>query len=114
MIIHEKLITNSRDIANHFNETFAKMADNLLEKLPAQTKKYSDETTAKYYETSRLKDNNFSFQLVEEAIVADILENLEESKAPGFDIIPGILLKNGAEILSKPISDILNLSIALS
>jgi len=112
--VNEKLISNPLDIADHFNETFSKIADNLVGKLPKQTKKYSDETTAKYYESKRLRENNFSFQSIDESIITDILENLDESKAAGFDNIPGTLLKDGSEILSKPISDILNLSIKLS
>ena len=90
------------------------MADSLLDKLPTPTRNYSNETTAKYYESNKLQTNNFSLQSVDEAKISDILENIDESKAPGFDNIPGILLKDGAEILSKPISDILNLSILLS
>ena len=39
---------------------------------------------------------------------------LDVSKAPGIDEIPSRFLKDGAEILAKPISDIINLSIKLS
>ena len=81
------------------------MADNLVDKLPTPTKRYSDETTAKYYEQSTLKENNFSFQSIDEKIIANIMENLDESKASGFDNIPGIIMKDGAKILSEPISD---------
>ena len=59
--LNEKLISNPLDIANHFNETFSKMADNLVDKLPTPKNRYSNETTAKYYESHRLEENNFSF-----------------------------------------------------
>ena len=39
---------------------------------------------------------------------------LDVSKASGIDEIPSRILKDGAEILAKPISDIINLSIKLS
>ena len=40
------------------------------------------------------------------------MENIEISKAAGTDKLPGRFLKNGAEILSKHISEICNLSIS--
>ena len=64
------------------------MADNLVDKLPTPTKRYSDETTAKYYEQSGLIENSFSFQSIDGTIIANLLENLDESKASGFDNIP--------------------------
>ena len=40
------------------------------------------------------------------------MENIEISKAAGTDKLSGRFLKDGAEILSKPISEICNLSIS--
>jgi len=40
--VNEKFISNPLDMANHFNETFSKMADNLVGKLPTPKNKYSD------------------------------------------------------------------------
>ena len=40
------------------------------------------------------------------------MENIEISKASGIDKLPGRFLKDGAKILSKPISEICNLSIS--
>ena len=42
-----------------------------------------------------------------------IMENIEISKTVSMDQLPGRFLKNGAEILSKAISEIRNLSISL-
>ena len=49
-----------------------------------------------------------------ENITKKLLCCLDVSKAPGVDEIPSRFLKDGAEILAKPISDIINLSIKLS
>ena len=49
-----------------------------------------------------------------ENITKKLLCCLDVSKAPGIDEIPSRFLKDGAEILAKPISDIINLSIKLS
>ena len=41
-----------------------------------------------------------------------VMENIEISKAACIDKLPGRFLKDGAEILSKPVSEICNLSIS--
>ena len=40
------------------------------------------------------------------------MENIEISKASGIDKLPGRFLKDGAKILSKPITEMYNLSIS--
>ena len=46
--------------------------------------------------------------------VSDILRNTKTSKAAGLDNLPGVFLRDGAEILSTPITQLCNLSIFLS
>ena len=46
--------------------------------------------------------------------IINILEKFETNKAAGIDGLSGIFLKDGAKILSKPITDLINLSISLS
>ena len=55
-----------------------------------------------------------SLRVVEEEVVRKILKNLQLSKAPGFDSISSIFLRDGSEILTKPITQLINLSIRLS
>ena len=64
----------------------------------------------------KLKPNTEKFELlyITENITKKLLCCLDVSKAPGIDEIPSRFLKDGAEILAKPISDIINLSIKLS
>ena len=40
------------------------------------------------------------------------MENIEISKAASIDKLPGRFLKNSIEILSKPISEVCNLSVS--
>ena len=61
-----------------------------------------------------LQNNNFVFQVVDQHKICKILNNINESKSPGFDNIPGRFIKDGGEIISKYITDIFNLSIILS
>ena len=46
--------------------------------------------------------------------IVDILEKFDTNKAAGIDGLSTIFLKDGAKILSKPITDLINLSISLS
>ena len=64
----------------------------------------------------KLKPNLEKFELIciaEEAI-KKLLCCVDVSKAPGMDEISPRFLKDGAEVLAKPICDIINLSIKLS
>ena len=64
----------------------------------------------------KLKPNTEKLELlyITENITKKLLSCLDISKAPGIDEIPSRFLKDGTEILTKPISDIINLSIKLS
>ena len=64
----------------------------------------------------KLKPNTKKFDLlyITENITKKLLCCLDVSKAPGIDEIPSRFLKDGAEVLAKPNSDIINLSIKLS
>ena len=48
-----------------------------------------------------------------ESLIMNILEKLDTNKVAGMDGLSGTLLKDGAKILSKPITDLINLSILL-
>ena len=56
----------------------------------------------------------FNFNRVSQDTVLDILKNTKTSKAAGLDNLPGIFLRDGAEILSTSITQLCNLSILLS
>ena len=51
---------------------------------------------------------------MDESEISKILLNINNSKSPGFDNIPGKFLKDGSEIINAHISDIFNLSVMLS
>ena len=67
-----------------------------------------------YYINIDLPDGPFRFSHVNEKQTVDILEKFDTNKAAGIDGISGIFLKDGAKILSKPLTDLINLSISLS
>ena len=64
-----------------------------------------------YYKNIDLPDGPFSFSHVNEKQIIDILEKFDTNKAAGIDGLSGIFHKHGAKILSKPITDLINLLI---
>ena len=56
--------------------------------------------------------NDFCLSNTSEEKVLKIMTNIEISKAVGVDKISGRFLKDGANILAKPISTFYNLSIS--
>ena len=58
--------------------------------------------------------NNFNFSNVTEDFVLKLLKDINIDKAAGIDNLSGKFLKDGANILAKPISKICNLSIKYS
>ena len=61
-----------------------------------------------------LPDGPVGFSHVNEKKFVYILEKFDTNKAAGIDGLSGIFLKDGAKILSKSITDLINLSISLS
>jgi len=112
--IDGKLNSNKADIADHFNTYYSTLADKLVEKLPTASNIFGEKETANYYKEKNIKNNSFIFKAVDQLEISRILHNLNESKSPGFDNIPGRFLKDGSDVLSKIITDIFNLSILLN
>ena len=54
------------------------------------------------------QSNNFNFHLVSEQQVIKILNTLDTTKAVGFDLIPPKVLKDAANIITKPLTNLIN------
>ena len=67
-----------------------------------------------YYSGIELPGGLFGFSLVCVSEIMKILDNFDTNKAAGIDGLSGIFVKDGAQLLSKPISDHINISISLS
>ena len=76
--------------------------------------KFNAKRTKVFYKKLTPNTEKFELLYTMENITKKLLCCLDVSKAPGIDEIPSRFLKDGAEILAKPISDIINLSIKLS
>ena len=100
--------------ANTFKRFYSELAGDLQEKLPGAPNKFTSQTTKNYHaKTSCNVSNDFEFSNVFD-YVKNILLNLDTSKAAGMDLIPAKFLRDGAEVLALPLTNIINLSIKLS
>ena len=66
-----------------------------------------------YYSGIALPGWLFGFSHVCVSEIMNNFENFVTNKAAGIDGLSGIFLNDGAKIMSKPISDLINLSISL-
>ena len=74
----------------------------------------NESKVASYYDSIKFKDLNFEFFDTSPKKILTILKVLNPSKADGIDNMPGQFLKDGTDILARPISQLCNFSIKLS
>ena len=61
-----------------------------------------------------LNPNKLTFQTIQTRYISDLIKNCDINKAAGTDDLSGRFLKDGADILTIPITQICNLSIKFS
>ena len=104
-----------KENANIFKKFYSTLADDLLNNLPPPPKIFGLSSVRQYYEKNlKIPYAHFKFNFVSEETVLKILKDMDENKAAGLDNLSGKFLKDGADILAKPISQICNLSIKYS
>ena len=79
-------------------------------KLPNPPDKYNSQSVIRHYSIFTISDC-FCLSNTSEKKVLEIMTNTESSKATRVDKLSGRFLKNGANILAKPIFAFYNLSI---
>ena len=101
--------------ASIFKKFYSNLAENLVSKLSTDPNRFDIYFLKTFYKKkAKLPSSKFTLGQVSKEYILDILQNLEPNKAAGIDNISGKFLKDGAEILAKPISQICNLSIKKS
>ena len=81
------------------------MAENLRSKLPNPSNKISALSVAQYYSHLGLT-KKFDLLPREKDYILEILRDIDTSKAAGIDMLPRIFLKDGADVLAKPVKNI--------
>ena len=105
-------IFDATENAKTFNDFYSKLAEDLIEKLPEPPNKYKSNSVKRFYEGLKLEDKKFNFQPIDQSVVLNLLNNINCSKAPGLDNLSGMFLRDGADVLSTPITELINLSIS--
>ena len=93
-----------------FKNYYSTLAENLLKKLPIPPKIYTFNSVRQYYRHF-IQNDAFHLTYTTEIDIEKILRGTKVCKAAGIDDLSGRFLKNGSLVLSKPISELCNLSI---
>ena len=95
-----------------FKNYYSTLADNLLKKLPTPPNRYTFNSAIQYYRHF-IQTDAFHLIYTTEIDREKILGSTNICKAAGIDDLSGLFLKDGSRVLSKPISELCNLSIKL-
>ena len=96
--------------ANTFKEFFRNLASDLVAKLPPPSNEFGISSVSNYYQNILdLLPSRFKFSNVTEDFALKLLKDMNIDEAAGIDNHSGNFLKEGANILAKPISKICNL-----
>ena len=100
--------------AETFKNFYANLALDLVRKLPLPTNRFGTNSVSDYYRHLNLENNNFTFTPTNEDIILNLLQQINPAKAVGLDQLGGKFLKDGANELSLPVTQLINLSIISS
>ena len=95
-------------ISEMFKKNFSNLANDLVQKLPAAANQFGDKSVEDVIMIC------LTFQTIQTRYISDLLKNWDTNKAAGIDELSGRFLKDGADILTIPITQLCNLSIKFS
>ena len=105
------LTYDTRSISKIFKKCFSNLAESFLVKLPKAPDKYNLKSVIQYYPSFAITAD-FCLVSTTEKQVLKIMQDIKSSKAAGIDNLSGKFLKDGADVLAKPVSALCNLSIS--
>ena len=108
------IVFNDTKNCSIFKSFFFNLAHNLASKLPPSANVFTESKVASYYDDIKFKNFNFEFSEASPGKILNILKGLNPSKAAGVDKFSGKFLKDGTDIIARPIFQICSLSIKLS
>ena len=107
------LLFEPKQTCNVFKNFYENLAQSLVDILPPAPNKFNLDTTKTFYERLNIP-NIFNLHEVDQAFVLKMLAKTNAHKAPGIDKLQGIFIKDGAELLAAPLTQLINLSISTS
>ena len=94
----------------YYYDYYFNFAGNLLKKLSKPPNKTALNTVFQHCK-GIIQSDSFILSTISENTILTILKNTKVSKAAGLDNLSGRFLKDGAKVLTKPITELCNLSI---
>ena len=107
------LVFEPKETCNVFKTFYKTLAQSLVDKLPPAPNKFNLHTTKAFYESLNIL-NIFKLQEIDQAFTLKMLQKTNANKAPGIDKLQGIFIKDGADLLAAPLTQLINLSISTS
>ena len=107
-----EIVFNGTKNCSIFKSFFFNLVQKVLSKLLLSPNIFTESRVASYYDNINFKDLNFDF--FETSPDKNFLKGLNPCKAAGIDNLSGKFLKDGFDILSRPIYQLFNLSLSLS
>ena len=87
-----------------FKDFFSNLSESFLIKLPNAPNKYKIDSVLQYY-SKFLIAKAFHLSITSQEEVLKIIQHVDISKAAGIDNLSGNFLRDRAEILAKPLSE---------
>ena len=113
LTIDDAVCFDQDKVANKFNSFFTTVASTLVSKLPFGKGIYGKDYVSRYYAGLNVSRDSFSLGKVTENKIRKLLNNISTNKATGLDNLPARFVKDSAQIITSPITHIVNLSITL-
>ena len=110
---NDNFVFNPVTTSNMFKSFFSDIAKNLLVKLPIGPNRFNKNSVSDYYKNLKTT-SKLHFTHVTHETVLEILKNIDVAKASGIDNRNAKFLKDGAEFLASPLTQLCNLSIKTS
>lgn len=111
--IDGKRCYDTKSVANHVNDFFTNIAQNLVNKLPLSTKKYDvdSQNFKNFYSKKGVLPDSFVLQEISEQFVFQELCKLNPNKGTGLDNIQPKFLIDAKYSIKTQLTHIINLSI---
>ncbi len=109
IVVSNNSITDSRLIAEYFNDFFVNIGPSLASE--ASEDPLAQHITDSFQSSNSTTDTTFHFHRIETDNIAFALMNLEVNKSTGLDKIPANVLRLSADIIAPSLTYILNLSL---
>ena len=110
--VGENIFSDTEDICNELNKFFTNIAESSVKHLPHQEYTPSPKFI-EFIESKLPNEVKFDIPNITEGYVAKALQQLDSSKATGLDGIGAKYLSIGANVINKPLTNIINKSIHL-